>query len=125
MLCQLCYHIGGISRLEGILGRRKALYYLGTSVHITPDEAFEIGLVDKIYDPCSYNERTEVALCFLHPFLKQPYKSVINDIKEVIGQSHSYDEMIKYESAAFKNVWQRPNNKKAVSGFLSHEPNTK
>ena len=107
--------------MASIVGPRKALYYFGTSTKILPEEAMQSGLVDEIFDQSTSMEQTEYALRFLHPFIKQEYKSVVNDIKFVIGQSHDHDKMMELEREMFKKSWQSPDNKNAVSGFLTHK----
>ena len=89
--------LGGLTRLTSIVGPRKALYYIGTSTKILPEDAMQSGLIDEIFDQSTSLEQTEYALRFLHPFIKQEYKSVVNDIKSVIGQSHDHEKMIKLD----------------------------
>lgn len=96
---------------------------MGTSERIPADQALASGLIDEVFYASTYNEQTDIALRFLNPFLKQPYKLAVQEIKGILAsydnQNEDNDELMRKEKAAFERLWLCPDNQQTVKDFFA------
>jgi len=119
---------GGGSRLCQLVGRRKALQFLGASVPLDARAALAAGLVDALVPPppttstSSSLEETETervsqaAMDFLDPWVNdKQYPKSVSGIKYMLAAaSESAEEMAIREQEVFYDRWFGQDNKQAL-----------
>jgi enoyl-CoA hydratase / 3-hydroxyacyl-CoA dehydrogenase len=104
---------GGTQRLPRLVGANKALEMNLVGDPILPDEAFELGLCNRVVED---HELLDVALLWARKLAGQA-PLAMEQIKRVSG-SGDLDEGIKAEQRAFAEVFQSADAEEGIAAFL-------
>ena len=107
---------GGTQRLSRLLGPKKALYYIATATQIKPDEALQLGLVEKVFPG-------DQLLAETLKFARQMAKKAVVGIgwaKKAIYQGFNREMSagLQLECDAFKEAFGSRDAKEGLQAFL-------
>ncbi|MCX7953945.1 MAG: enoyl-CoA hydratase-related protein [Bacteroidales bacterium] len=112
---------GGTQRLPALIGKGNAMYYLLTGEQITADEAFRLGLVQKVVEP---DQLIEECLNIANKILSKGPKA-IRKVKFCVQQSSRlpFNEACEIELREFSSLFENE-GKEGMSAFLEkRKPN--
>tara|TARA_B100000029_G_scaffold244120_1_gene241324 strand:- start:1286 stop:2065 length:780 start_codon:yes stop_codon:yes gene_type:complete len=111
---------GGGQRLVNLLGRTKALDLVLSGRQFRADEAFELGLVQKVSKP---KELLEDAKTFLTPYISKNRETIALAKKSVgLQLKISQQDALKEEPALFGRSWTLKETKKTINDFVNKNP---
>ena len=114
---------GGAPRLLSLLGFSRALYYLLTAERIVPDQALQLGLVQRVVPRGQALTR---ALELAHQIASQPplavraMKQTLQQIQQIMGVP--FDDASAVEVEAFGQVWASEDHDEAVKAYFEKRP---
>ncbi|KAG2173765.1 hypothetical protein INT43_005185 [Umbelopsis isabellina] len=121
---------GATGRLVHLIGRAKALQYLGTSAPISAEVGSQIGLVDRVCDisPDPHTSCLEESVRFLSSFTHDEKGNrvsprAIQGIKKLIAQTDGPED-IEYDMNVLSQLWGSEENLRAVLGGGSKRSKT-
>ncbi len=108
---------GGTQRLSRLLGPKKALYYIATATQIKPEEALELGLVEKLFPGDRLLEETM-------SFARQMAKKAVIGIgcaKKAIYQGFNREmaDGLRIERDAFKEAFASEDASEGLEAFIA------
>ena len=101
-----------------LVGRNRALEMLLTCRTINAEEAFRLGLADKILDTGSVEEAEKWIWQ-----LTSHDRHVTSLVKKVVDRastSESFEQSLEHEKRLFSSVWGGEANRRALDGKLKH-----
>jgi enoyl-CoA hydratase/carnithine racemase len=105
---------GGIHRMTRIVGRSKAMDLIFFSRQLTPQEALEVGLIDKVSAP---GELMKDTLYFAQELAKRPPIAVSLTLKSmIVGMEKGLDKGLQVDRESAKILAQ---TKDALEGFTA------
>jgi enoyl-CoA hydratase len=111
---------GGTQRLARLLGPKKALYFISTATQIKPQQALELGLVEKLVPG---NELIEQTMAFAR---EMAVKAVvgIGCAKKSIYQGFNKDmkDGLRIECDAFKEAFASSDATEGLNAFVEKRP---
>lgn len=118
---------GGGARLTKLIGYNKALDLIGTGRTVPAQEAFELGLFDKIIEHDSEGQEEQVVRQksqeFLKNFLRHPRhtmlmaKQICNDTRRIVD---NLDSALDKELQHALKIWGGPVHRAALQGKVNH-----
>jgi len=107
---------GGTQRLTRLLGRAKAMEMMIKGLHLTPEQALEVGLVNKVFPPESLMEET---MNFAKDLANGPTKAM-GLIKKSVNAvwERDFDGGIDAELEAFQEVLTTKDAVEGVKAFV-------
>ena len=111
---------GGTQRLGRVIGRNRAKELTYTAKMISADEAFQMGLVNKVTTPETLLEEVKKTLNTISqkgPVAVQLVKQVINE-----GADLNLESGLEMEALAFPIVFSTEDKKEGITAFLEKRP---
>ncbi|MEP0815014.1 MAG: enoyl-CoA hydratase/isomerase family protein [bacterium] len=109
---------GGTQRLPRLVGRQKALEMILSGEPVTPQEAKELGLVCRVFEP---EELLPGTMKFLAQFTKKSRTAIAVAKRAVVrGLTLSIDDGLDLESELFGLLWASPDREEGVRAFMEN-----
>lgn len=110
---------GGLTRLVELVGRGRAMRWLGTQHILNADQAKKEGLIDEVYLNHDFVERVQ---SFAHDLTHQP-RHVIAALKHGAQRAVAMPrgEAMEAELAPFAACWAHDDHLNAVNAFISRQ----
>lgn len=117
---------GGGTRLTHLVGRRKALQLMGTTVPVSAGQALEIGLADAVTESSTPADMHVAIQAFFAPYAAVASKgqgalAAIRAAKAIVGHASSQPDVrsgLDNERAVFGTLWASNDNKQQVHATL-------
>ncbi len=108
---------GGTQRLSRIIGPKKALFYISQGAQMTAEDAYHLGIVEKLYD--TPEELFEDSLKFAKMIAKRAVKA-IGYAKYAIYKGYNKDmpEALEIECEMFYNAFKTEDCKEGLNAFI-------
>ncbi len=108
---------GGTQRLSRVIGPKKALFFISQGAQMTAEEAFRLGIIEKLYDTA--DELFEESLKFAKMLAKRAVKA-IGYAKYAIYKGYNKDmpEALAIECEMFYKAFQTEDCKEGLNAFI-------
>jgi len=109
---------GGTQRLPRLVGQGKAMEMILTGTPVNAQQAYEIGLANKLVDA---GQGIDHAIALLSTILKRAPLAVAAAIKAVLASAETPDEGFDAEADLFANLCSTDDFKEGTRAFLAKE----
>jgi len=106
---------GGTQRLPRVVGRGIATEMILSGAHVTADRAYEIGLVNRVFDPETLMDE---ARAFLGSILKQAPVAVALSLEAIRASDGPQQDGMAFEAALFGQAFATDDVREGVGAFL-------
>lgn len=111
---------GGTQRLQRLVGKGKASHLIFTGDIIDAEEAYSIGLVDKVIEDEGFLDNVKA---YVSKFVSKNAPLALRSAKKAIifGLDVDIDKGTKYEAEAFGDLFNTKDQKSGMKAFLNKE----